>query len=127
MGRPTAKELTERELEVMHVFWKEGALTAAEAREKLAEDGIDRAYVTIANLVRILVDKGYLEATNDARPFIYKPLRSFKDVSHSFLGDLLNRVFAGSREKMLAQLFSGRKKLTAAERALLEQVLEDQK
>lgn len=126
MARTTAKELTERELEVMHVFWGGSEMTAADAREKLASDGSDRAYVTVANLVRILVEKGYLKATNDSRPFIYKSVKSFNDVSSSFLGDVLNRVFGGSREKMLAQLLGGKKRLTAAERRLLEQVLEEQ-
>ena len=65
MVRPTAKELTVRELEVMHVFWRHGELSASEAREHLAGQGIDRAYVTVANLVRLLVEKGFLEATND--------------------------------------------------------------
>ena len=52
MGRPPAKDLTERELEVMHVFWSRGEATAAEARDRLAESGLDRTYTTIANLVR---------------------------------------------------------------------------
>src|SRR5262249_21714114 len=36
MARPAAKDLTERELEVMHVFWKHGEATAAEVRDRLA-------------------------------------------------------------------------------------------
>ena len=126
MNRPVVKELTERELELMHVFWRSDDMTAADAREKLATGGVDRAYVTVANLVRILVEKGFLRATNDARPFSYKAIRSFDDVSGSFIVDVMKRVFGGSREKMLAQLLSGKRRLTAAERRLLEQVLEDQ-
>ena len=53
MGRPPNKELTQRELEVMHVFWKRGEITATEARADLAKSGVDRAYVTVANLVRL--------------------------------------------------------------------------
>ena len=44
MGRPPAKDLTERELEVMHVFWSRGEVTAAEARDRLAATGLDRTY-----------------------------------------------------------------------------------
>jgi predicted transcriptional regulator len=121
------KELTDRELEVMHVFWRGGEMTAAEARDELASGGIDRAYVTVANLVRILVEKGCLEATNNERPFSYKPIRTFEDVSNTFVGDLINRVFSGSREKMLVQLLGGNRRLTAAERKLLEQVLKERK
>ena len=33
MARPAARELTERELEVMHAFWKRGESTVAEVRD----------------------------------------------------------------------------------------------
>jgi BlaI family penicillinase repressor len=126
MARPTAKELTERELEVMHIFWGHDELTAQQARDLLAVADVDRAYVTIANLVRTLVDKGYLEATNDERPFRYKPIRSFEEVSRTFVGELVERVFHGSREQLLVHLLGKRKKLTTAERDFLQQILEDQ-
>src|ERR1700730_11706848 len=58
MARPPAKELTERELEVMHVVWKLGEATATEVRDELARGGLDRAYTTVATLVRILLAKG---------------------------------------------------------------------
>lgn len=125
MARPPDKELTQRELEVMHLFWKHAELTATEARALLATAGIERAYVTVANLVRILTDKGFLQATNDERPYRYRAIRSFEDVSGNFVGDVLKRVFGGSREKMLVKLMDSRKKLTAPERAFLEQILEE--
>jgi predicted transcriptional regulator len=126
MVRPAARELTDRELEVMHVFWRCGEMTAAAAREELASAGHDLAYVTVANLTRILIEKGFLEATNEERPFRYRPVRSFEDVSRSFVGDLLERVFQGSREQLLVNLFGRRKKLSAKERALLEQLMKEQ-
>lgn len=39
MARPKAKELTERELEVMQAFWDRGESTTAEVRDALAEMG----------------------------------------------------------------------------------------
>jgi BlaI family transcriptional regulator, penicillinase repressor len=125
MVRPAARELTERELEVMHLFWKRGQLSASEARDHLAEHGIDRAYVTVANLVRLLVEKGFLEQTNDERPFQYRPVRAFQDVSRSLVRELVERVFHGSREELLVQVL-GQKKLTAKERAVLLQILKEQ-
>ena len=97
MARPPAKELTERELEVMHVFWSRGESTVTDARDALAESGLDRAYTTVATLVRILSDKRFLEQTNDDRPFRYRPARSYEEVSRRLLGDILDRVFRGSR------------------------------
>ena len=126
MVRPSAKELTERELEVMHVFWESDEITATQARDRLAAAGIDRAYVTVANLIRILVDKGFLRATNQERPFRYQAVRSFEEVSGKFVGDLVERVFQGSREKLLVQLLGKRKRLSKSERELLEQILKEQ-
>jgi BlaI family penicillinase repressor len=127
MGRPTEKDLTKRELEVLQVFWDVAEMTAIEARDRLAEAGVDLAYVTVANLVRILVDKGYLRATNGERPFRYAAVRSREDVSGSFVGELIDRVFGGSRENMLLHLLGGgQRRLTAAERKLLKSILEEQ-
>jgi len=124
MGRPPAKDLTERELEVMHVFWSHGEATAAEARDRLEAAGLDRTYTTIANLVRGLHEKGFLEQVNAERPFVYRPARTFEDVSGRLLGDLVSRVFRGSRAQLLRRLVDDRK-LTAEERAVLEKVLEE--
>jgi len=122
MARPPAKELTERELEVMHVFWNRGESTVAEVRDILAESGLDRAYTTVATLVRILADKSFLVQTNQDRPFSYRSARSYEDVSRKLLGELLDRVFRGSREQLLVRLME-QKALTVKERALLGDVL----
>ena len=127
MARPRSKELTERELEVMHVFWQgrpDQAWTIAEARDALQESGRDLAYTTVATLVRILTEKGFLEQTNAERPFAYRSLRSFDDVSQSLLGDLIEKVFGGSREKLLLRLVD-QKKLSKRERTLLESILRE--
>lgn len=123
MARPPAKDLTERELEVMHVFWSEGEATAAEARDRLEANGLGRTYTTIANLVRGLHEKGFLRQINAERPFVYRAAKSHEDVSGRLLGDLIDRVFRGSRSQLLCQLL-GQKPLTAEERAALERILE---
>ena len=125
MARPPAKELTERELEVMHVFWKRGESTVAEVRDELAASGLDLAYTTVATLVRILGDKRFLEQTYNERPFRYRPARSFEEVSRRLLGEVVERVFRGSREQLLVRLMEERR-LTAKERALLEDILRRQ-
>ena len=123
MVRPKSKELTDRELEVMRVFWEEGEATAEEARHRLEATGIPLAYVTVANVVRQLESKGFLNQKNDQRPFIYIAKRSFEDVSSRILGNMLQKLFGGSREKLLVQLLSKRQ-LSQQERRFLEEILE---
>ncbi|HTQ40030.1 MAG TPA: BlaI/MecI/CopY family transcriptional regulator [Pirellulales bacterium] len=125
MARPAAKELTHRELEVLQAFWQNGELTASEARDQLAKRGLDLAYVTVANLVRIVEDKGFLIKTNQERPFTYRAARSFDDVSDSLVHDLVRRVFKGSREQLLLNVLK-RRRLTAKERVLLREILDEE-
>ncbi len=122
MARPRAKELTERELEVMHAFWELGEVTANDVRDQLESEGRELAYTTVATLVKILMDKGFLVQTSESRPFTYKPARSFEDVSGNIVSDMVERVFGGSREQLLMQLMD-QKKLTKREREFLESVL----
>lgn len=130
MARPKAKPLTERELEVMHAFWQKAAedqeATAAEVRDALSAAGRELAYTTVATLVRILCDKGFLAQTNHERPFTYKPLRSFDEVSGSLVGDLVQRLFGGQRDQLLLRLLD-EKQLSPQERAVLEDILREKK
>jgi predicted transcriptional regulator len=121
---PDKPDLTERELEVLRAFWEHGEGTAMQIRDHLAKSGLDRAYVTIANLVRQLFEKGLLRQTNDERPFSYVAQRSFEEISRGLVGDLLERVFGGAREEFFARLLEQRR-LTAKERAALEKILKE--
>jgi predicted transcriptional regulator len=124
MARPPAKDLTERELEVMHAFWSEGELTAADARDRLAQAGRELSYPTVANLVRALHEKGFLRPINDERPFRYAPCRTYEDVSGRLLTDLVSRVFRGSRELLFVRLLDDGR-LTVRERTVLEALLKE--
>ena len=61
---------------------------------------------------------------NQERPFLYRPAKSYKDVSGRLLVDLLERVFQGSRADLLYRLVEQRK-LTTAERAVLEKLVKE--
>jgi predicted transcriptional regulator len=126
MARPRAKELTQRELDVMRVFWERGESSVADARDELEKRGRELAYTTVATLVKILNEKGFLKQTNDERPFFYKPCRSQEEVSRSLLGDLVEQLFGGSRELLLMRLFED-SQLTAEERSALQQLLREKR
>jgi predicted transcriptional regulator len=124
MSRPPAKELTQRELEVMQVFWKHGSLTAAAARDHLAATQRDLTYTTVATLVRILHAKRFLRQLNEERPFVYAAARPYEEVSGRLLGDVLERVFGGSREQLLMRLFE-QQPLSERERAMLQALIQE--
>ena len=74
--------------------------------------------------MRALHDKGFLTQVNDERPFVYRPAKSYEDVSRRLLGDMIDRVFRGSRAQLLCRLVEQRK-LTAEERAVLEKIVKE--
>jgi predicted transcriptional regulator len=122
MARPS-KELTERELQVMHAFWTLGEAGVAEARDELIRKRQGTpAYTTVATLVRILAEKGFLRQVNQDRPFRYRPARTYEEVSRRLLDQVVEHVFKGSREQLLLRLVE-RRSLSARERAVLERFL----
>ncbi len=125
MARPKAVELTDRELAVMQLFWKNGEGTAEQAQAHLESSGEKLAYAPVANVVRSLADKGFLKQTNSTRPYQYVAVKKFEDVSKRLVGDLVTRLFSGSRQAMLVQLLD-RQKLTEKERDFLQGLLSEQ-
>ena len=99
-----------------------GAVT----REYLSVAGRDLTYTTVATLVRLLFEKGFLNPLNDERPFVYAPVRSHEEVSKRLLSDVLDCVFRGSREQLLLRLFEEHQ-LTEQERSLLQAILKEDK
>jgi BlaI family transcriptional regulator, penicillinase repressor len=125
MNRPPADALTERELEVMHVFWAIGQQSAQEARDALEERGRNLTYTTVATLCKILWEKGFLHRIGETRPFQFMPAKSFQEVSRHLVSELVHRVFQGSREQLMLNVI-GNKKLSKQKLKLLEELLRDE-
>ena len=124
MNRPAAEQLTERELEVMHVFWAHGELTAQAARDRLESEGRALTYTTVATLCKILWEKEFLDRLGDARPFSFIAAKSFDEVSGHLVTDLIRKVFQGSREQLLLHII-GNQRLSAKKRKMLEHFMQE--
>ena len=124
MNRPPAEALTDRELEVMHVFWANGQQSAQDARDELENRGRVITYTTVATLCKILWEKKFLERVGESRPFQFKPAKSFQEVSKHLVSELVQRVFQGSREQLLLNVI-GNRKLTEQKRRMLEELLRE--
>lgn len=95
--------LTKRELDVMAVVWDRGSATVAEVHEALPDD---LAYSTVLTVFRTLKAKGYVRYQQEGRAFRYFPLIQPNDAGDTALGRLLNKVYQGSREMLIARLVS---------------------
>lgn len=97
---------TDRELDVMVVLWERGSGTVAEVRDALADDF---ARTTVLTVLRTLEEKGYVTHTAEGKAHRYVPTVEPDAAGRSALARILDTMFAGSPERLLAQLVSDRR------------------
>jgi len=97
---------TDRELDVMAVLWSRGSGTVAEVRDGLADDF---ARTTVLTVLRTLEEKGYVEHVAEGKAHRYVPTVEPDIAGRSALSRILDTMFGGSHEQLLAQLVSDRK------------------
>lgn len=124
MARRKTTGPTEREFAILSVLWDKGPSTVREVHEALRAGGLT-GYTTTLKLMQIMTDKGLLVRVDQDRPHVYKPAISEEDTQKQVVGDLLNRAFAGSAEKLVMRALSA-KKVSADElkriRAMLDKM-----
>lgn len=92
-------------LQVMKVVWQLGKATVNDVLGVL-----DRklAYTSVATTLHHLEKKGFVTHDVVGRTYVYRPLLKEREVSQSMLGDLLDRLFDGSVERLVNTLLEAR-------------------
>lgn len=93
--------LGDRELDVMGVLWDLGSGTVAEVRDRLPAD---LAYTTVLTILRNLEAKGYVRHEEEGRAHRYYPKVRQQVAQRNALRRLVDTLFVGSPEALLAQL-----------------------
>lgn len=112
---------TDRELDVMAVLWERGPSTVAEVREHL-DDAL--AYTTVLTVLRTLETKGFVSHEEEGKAHRYAPLVARDRAGKTALGQVLGKIFGGSREMLLANLVKERG-IDAAELKRLRKILDE--
>jgi BlaI family transcriptional regulator, penicillinase repressor len=108
---------TDRELDVMAVLWKHGSGTVAEVREALTDEF---ARTTVLTVLRTLEEKGYVTHVAEGKAHRYAPAVEPDAAGRSAMRRILDAMFGGSPERLLAQLVNDRR----IDRKKLEQLRE---
>ncbi len=126
MARKKSLNLTEAEQRLMEVLWEKGSATVAEVAESLPKK-LDLAYNTVLTTLRILESKGYVRHSKpkEGRKFLYTPVVSREQASHSALRHLLSRFFGNSAEALVLNLLDD-EKLSQAERNRIRNLLKEE-
>jgi len=123
MARRKTLGPTERELAILGVLWDKGPSTVREVHEALHQD-IETGYTTTLKLMQIMVDKDLLVREDAGRRHIYRPTVTEERTQKQLIGDLLDRVFAGSAEKLVLRALSA-KKVPPAELKRIRRMLDE--
>jgi predicted transcriptional regulator len=117
----TDRTLGERELDVMGVLWTLGSGTVAEVRDRLPAS---LAYTTVLTILRNLEAKGFVRHDAEGKAHRYVPLVAHATARRSALARLVDKLFHGSAELLVAELVRDRA-IDAGELARLAQHLRD--
>src|SRR5262245_63759235 len=93
--------LGDRELDVMGVLWDLGSGTVAEVRDR---PPADLAYTTVLTILRNLEAKGFVDHTAEGKAHRYVPRVARRAARKSALARMVDKLFHGSPEQLVAQL-----------------------
>ena len=101
-----AEKISASELEVMQVLWEAGdALPLTDIRRTL-QSRFDWSDPTVKTLIRRLCEKGAIK--QDKREvFYYLPCLSRDEYNSWAAGDMVNRLFRGNAQELVAALVKG--------------------
>ena len=100
--------LTEVELELMTVIW---SLEKATVKEVISHMSKDRslAYTTVATVMKILEQKGFLTCHKDSHAHTFSPAVSKKSYESTCLDHVVTNVFDGEPVALVQRLLDVRK------------------
>lgn len=122
MARKKAGGPTDRELAILGVLWAQGPSTVRDVHEALHADA-GTGYTTTLKLMQIMAEKGLLVRKDAGRQHIYKPTVSEEKTQKQVVTDMLDKVFAGSAEKLVMRALAARK-VSAKELKRIREMLE---
>ncbi|SHH65408.1 BlaI/MecI/CopY family transcriptional regulator [Cognatishimia maritima] len=103
MVRRRSEMLTDVELEFMVALWE---IETGSVRDVMAvlEGDIKRAYTSVATVLKILEDKGYVSSERKDRSLIYSPVIQRADYEGRSLKNLSDSLFGGTPTALVARL-----------------------
>ncbi len=119
IGRPTDAELA-----ILRVLWRCGPCTVRQVHDLLGKEK-PVGYTTVLKSMQIMTEKGLLLRDESARSHVYRPQASAETTQRQLVGDLMERAFDGSAQRLVMQALHGKKaspEELAQIRALLEKI-----
>lgn len=123
MARPKVSGPTEKELDILAILWQQGPSTVRQINEEMNKQQ-RTGYTTTLKLMQIMTEKGLLVRDDSKFQHIFTPAVTEEKTQNQVVGDLLEKVFAGSAEKLVMRALSA-KKVNPDELARIKKMLDE--
>ena len=123
MARHKSPRPTDRELTILGILWDKGPSTVREVNEAMNKQA-NTGYTTTLKLMQIMTDKGLLTRDDSRFKHVYRPALTEEKTQKQLVGDLLERAFCGSAEKLVMRALSAQK-ISAKELARIRKMLDE--
>ena len=114
---------TDAELAILRVLWERGPSTVRDVTEAVHEDR-GTGYTTALKLLQIMTEKGLVRREDSQRTHIFEAVLPAEETQRQLVGDLLERAFGGSAEKLVVQALSA-KRASREELAQIRKLLDE--
>jgi BlaI family transcriptional regulator, penicillinase repressor len=108
MPRNKTDKPTERELDILKVLWERGPSSVREVSELLNRSE-DLSFTTVQTMLQVMFDKDLVSRELIGRSLIYTAKVRREETERAMVGDLLERLFAGSAQQLLARALDVKK------------------
>ncbi len=122
MARQKVSGPTDKELAILGILWNNGPSTVRQVNEEMNKQQ-RTGYTTTLKLMQIMTEKELVLRDDSKFQHIYKPAVSEEKTQKQVVGDLLEKVFSGSAEKLVMRALSA-KKVSAKELAKIKKMIE---
>ena len=103
MKRPVIS-LSNLELEVMRLIWRDGEVIVPDLHQEMARDR-DISYATVKTVVNRLEEKGAIERIRTyGRTILYGPIIKESTLARPIVRDVMRRLFGGEARPMISHL-----------------------
>jgi predicted transcriptional regulator len=123
MARYKLSGPTDREMAILGILWNNGPSTVRQVNEEMNKQQ-RTGYTTTLKLMQIMTEKGLLVRDDSKFQHIYRPAVSEEKTQKQVVGNLLEKLFKGSAEKLVMRALSA-KKVSAKELSGIRKILEE--
>jgi len=96
------KKLTQKEEEIMNLFWDKGPMFVKELKEFYSDRKLH--YNTLSTMVRALEEKGFIDHEQFGNTYRYFAAVTKKDYSKRTLGNVVKKYFNDSYKNVVSAL-----------------------